>query len=386
MSSLPEPNRFQRWYFAWAEPRYARMPAELREQARVIDCYLYSRRGIPVWLGLFGCVAGFAFGLNAAGVPLALAIVVAAVLVFLLGAAGVSAWTMPDRFSAKRLWRIGGIMLIASYAGVFSALVARGKLAWNARENWLATIATVVWEATPFQLLAGLVFLLVLWVTASSRRELLQRQLARSLLEQERDQAARQASEARLQLLQAQIQPHFLFNTLAALQHWVDTGDARAAPLLRQLTAFLRGSTELLGRSSVTLADEADTVARYLDIMAARLGPRLAWRIAIDPACAGQALPPGLLITLVENAVEHGIEPALRGGTVEVIARLDGAAFELVVQDDGAGLAPDSAEGVGLANCRARLAHLFGLQATLNLAARRDGAGTRASIRLDRGT
>jgi Histidine kinase len=227
MNEPGELNRFQRWYFDWAAPHYARMGPELREQMRAIDCFLYSRRGIVAWLGLAGGMAGGTVGLHAAGLPWHWALVLGTAAVFFLVSSGVSAWLMPERFSARRLWRIGWIMMLASYAGVFTSLVARGKLAWGSSERWLETMTAVAWEATPFQMLVGLL-LLVLWVTATARREYMERALARSRLEQERDQAARQASEARLQLLQAQIEPHFLFNTLAALQHWVDTGDARA--------------------------------------------------------------------------------------------------------------------------------------------------------------
>jgi LytS/YehU family sensor histidine kinase len=184
----------------------------------------------------------------------------------------------------------------------------------------------------------------------------------------ERDAAARQAAEARLKLLQRQIQPHFIFNTLSAVQHWVDTGDPRAAPLLRELTAFLRGSTEALGRDVVTLAEEAAMVGHYLAIMQARMGERLRFAITIDPSLEAQPVPPGLLLTLVENAVEHGLAPTLHGGSVTLEARRRGdAGCAVVVRDDGAGLAAAWREGVGLANCRERLAARFGGAATLAL-------------------
>ncbi|MEP7101219.1 MAG: histidine kinase [Burkholderiales bacterium] len=175
----------------------------------------------------------------------------------------------------------------------------------------------------------------------------------------------------------AQIQPHFLFNTLAALQHWVDVGDARAAPLLRSLTGFLRGSTEMMLQGGVTLAQECEMVRHHLAIMQSRLGDRLRWRVDVAADCEAQQLPPGLLITLVENAVEHGIEPQLRGGEVQVIARVtEGGVFELRVLDDGAGLLPNASEGVGLTNSRERLRHQFGARAELVMRARPDGAGT----------
>ncbi|MFT7722169.1 MAG: histidine kinase [Roseateles sp.] len=167
-------------------------------------------------------------------------------------------------------------------------------------------------------------------------------------------------------LAAAQIQPHFLFNTLASLQHWVDTGDARAAPLLRDFTAYLRATLPMFERELQPLADEVGMVRRYLAIMQARLGARLSFAIDV-PEGLDATLPPGLLLTLVENAIAHGIEPQLRGGHVGIAARRDAGRLVLTVRDDGAGLAPGWTEGVGLANTRRRLLSAFPA-ATLTLA------------------
>jgi sensor histidine kinase YesM len=124
-------------------------------------------------------------------------------------------------------------------------------------------------------------------------------------------------------------------------------------------------------------------VAHYLAIMQARLGDRLRWRVDMAPECATQLLPSGLVITLVENAVEHGIEPQLRGGEVSLVARIEGATFELRVLDDGAGLPPgDVHDGVGLANSRERLRHQFGARAELQLSPRDDGPGAQVCLRV----
>ncbi|MBV8035567.1 sensor histidine kinase [Roseateles sp.] len=178
---------------------------------------------------------------------------------------------------------------------------------------------------------------------------------------------AEQDAALRLQsrLATAQIQPHFLFNTLASLQHWVDTGDARAATLLRDFTAYLRATLPRFERELQPLADEIEMVGRYLAIMRARLGQRLAFDINV-PAEPDLLLPPGLLLTLVENAIAHGIEPQLRGGHVRIAARRDGRRLVLSVSDDGPGLAPGWSEGVGLSNTRRRLLQAFP-RATLTL-------------------
>jgi len=155
-------------------------------------------------------------------------------------------------------------------------------------------------------------------------------------------------------LATAQIQPHFLFNTLASLQHWVDTGDTRAAPLLRDFTAYLRATLPMFDRELQPLGDEIEMVRRYLAIMQARLGPRLSFTVDA-PASLAPELPPGVVLTLVENAIAHGVEPQLRGGRIDIAARREGERLVLTVRDDGPGLAPGCAEGVGLANTRRRL-------------------------------
>ncbi|WP_457322727.1 sensor histidine kinase [Roseateles sp. P5_E11] len=179
---------------------------------------------------------------------------------------------------------------------------------------------------------------------------------------------ADQDAALRLQtrLAAAQIQPHFLFNTLASLQHWVDTGDARAAPLLRDFTAYLRATLPMFERELQPLADEVEMVRRYLTIMQARLGARLAFSIDV-PAHLDAELPPGIVLTLVENAIAHGIEPQLRGGHLEIAARQEAGRLVLTISDDGPGLAPGWTESIGLSNTRRRLAAAFPT-ATLTLA------------------
>jgi hypothetical protein len=183
-------------------------------------------------------------------------------------------------------------------------------------------------------------------------------------------------------LAAAQIQPHFLFNTLASLQHWVNTGDARAAPLLRDFTAYLRATLPMFERELQPLADEVEMVRRYLAIMQARLGERLECNIAVPDELLEHVLPPGLLLTLVENAIAHGIEPQLRGGHVEIAARAQGERLLLTVSDDGPGLTPGWREGVGLSNTRRRLNNAYPT-ATLTLADAAPGCVATLSLPLE---
>jgi hypothetical protein len=369
----------------WARPVWARLSPSTRRQVEGLDRFLHSAAGLTAGVALSCLFAGSMLLLQAQGSSWLAASVIAAVLTVGLAASLAAGWLLPDRYTGRKLWTIALMMMVASYAGVFGTMFGRATFAGRAPADWPQALLAAVWQATPFQLIAGLAMVLAAWGASASRRQHLQRELVRLRLEQERDSAAAQLTQARLSLLQAQIQPHFLFNTLAALQHWVDGGDPRAAPLLRRLTAFLRGATELMLRDTVTLAQESDMAGHYLSIMESRLGERLRSTISVAPDCAGQLLPPGLLITLVENAVEHGIEPQLRGGTVQVIASRDaGGVFELRVLDDGAGLPAGAGpvDGVGLANSRERLRHRFGERAQLQLAPRTDGPGTEVRLRI----
>ena len=358
----------------WKRWWCAGLDADARAEAQALQRRLAGRDGLWLAAALAAGLAAAAWGLRSAGVPMAWALLVA--LLFVAGSALAMrrAWLQPQRFDARTLRRLALLMVVATYAGALGGLAP--GLWTDGPDGRVDKLLAALWRATPAQLVAGLALLLLLWIVAASRRAQGQRALAQSRLEAERDAAARAAAEARLQLLQAQIQPHFLFNTLAALQHWVDVGDARAAPLLRALTGFLRGSTELMARDEATLADELPLARHYLDIMRARLGEgRLAVHFDIDPACTAQPLPPGLLLTLLENAIEHGIAPSLQGGRVEVRARRPGAGgFELSVADSGVGLAPGWRDGVGLANARERLLHRFGHAAGLALQPLEPGA------------
>jgi signal transduction histidine kinase len=172
-------------------------------------------------------------------------------------------------------------------------------------------------------------------------------------------------------LATAQIQPHFLFNTLASLQHWVDTRDDRAGPMLRSLTRYLRATLPMFEQDRLPLEQELQIVRSYLDIMQARLGQRLSWSLDADAGAgamiAGASLPPGTLLTLAENAITHGIEPSLRGGHIAVRVKAADGRLRLEVQDGGQGLTPGACDGLGLANTRERLQAQFGAEARLGL-------------------
>lgn len=182
-------------------------------------------------------------------------------------------------------------------------------------------------------------------------------------------------------LASAQMQPHFLFNTLASVQHWVDTQDPRAGSTLRAFTQYLRATLPMFERESLSLAEELQIVRSYLEVMQARLGERLRWALEIEPGLDEVLVPPGLLLTLAENAIGHGIEPALRGGRVVVRAWRQDQQVMLEVEDDGMGLnSVEPVERLGLSNSRDRLRQLHGEQARLSLLPRAPGALAQVQI------
>jgi signal transduction histidine kinase len=200
-------------------------------------------------------------------------------------------------------------------------------------------------------------------------------------------EAERRATEAQLKLLQAQIEPHFLFNTLANVHSLIDHEAATAKAMLGAFTDYLRASLGELRRDEVTLGDELTLAEAYLRVQAARMQERLAYRIEADEHARRAALPPLLLQPLVENAVHHGLEPKLEGGAIEVRARVDGASLVVEVRDDGRGISAAPARsgthhsaGLALANVRERLAARYGDAASLSLDAA--DPGTVATLRL----
>jgi|CXWL01.1.fsa_nt_gi signal transduction histidine kinase len=195
---------------------------------------------------------------------------------------------------------------------------------------------------------------------ARARTQSLQFELERSRLE-------KQAVDARLALLQAQIEPHFLFNTLANVQALVETNSPRAVTVLGSLIAYLRATLPLLHDREPVLATELTLVRAYLELMQMRMPDRLAFAMVVDPAVHTQRFPALALLTLVENAIRHAIDPSEDGGRIEVGAQRLAGGTRLWVSDTGPGIAEHAMPGTGLTNLRARLAAFYGPGAELNL-------------------
>ena len=210
----------------------------------------------------------------------------------------------------------------------------------------------------------------------------------------EAEQLRRQVAEARLAAMQAQVEPHFLFNTLASIEHLIETDPARAGQMQRSLIALLRATMPTLREtgsiSPRTLGQELEVVQAYLAILKVRMEDRLETHIQVPEGLLSAEFPPMMLQGLVENAVKHGLEPKPEGGSLRVSAEIDNGNLRVVVSDSGVGLYAEKAVWAdktqagkysGLQNMRERLALLHGSKASLEITEGKEG-GVRAVVTL----
>jgi hypothetical protein len=223
----------------------------------------------------------------------------------------------------------------------------------------------VGWGSLTF---AGVLFAPWIAVGAMLRqRDLFAREQALAF-ELERSEFERKALDARLRLLQAQVEPHFLFNTLANVQALVNAGSPQASRVLESLIAYLRAAVPRLHDPATTLGQELLLARAYLEVMQMRMPDRLQFALHIDEAARGLRCPPMTLLTLVENAVRHGIDPGEEGGRIDVEVRVRDGRCRVKVTDTGVGLQPASRGlGTGLSTLRERLQLAFGGDAQLRL-------------------
>jgi hypothetical protein len=187
-------------------------------------------------------------------------------------------------------------------------------------------------------------------------------------LEDKMAEAHRHADEARLKLLETQLEPHMLFNTLANLRALIAVDPPRAQRMLDHMIAYLRATLDASRATTHALQVEFDRLRDYLELMAIRMGPRLSYELLLPPELAQHPVPTLLLQPLVENAIQHGLEPKVDGGRLTVRARVDGAELVLDVIDTGVGPGGPvlQGHGFGLTQVRERLATLYGANARLS--------------------
>jgi len=227
--------------------------------------------------------------------------------------------------------------------------------------NWHAPYA---WQSVVIGLFFGLIGSIAFFL--SERIHMLDAEVKqRRLNEVERE---KREVEAHLRLLQAQIEPHFLFNTLANVSSLIEVDAVQARRLLDRLNDWLRVALARTRSESATLGDELTLLENYLQILEMRFGARLRWKIDAAEEVRSLQFPPMLLQPLVENAIRHGIEPKLGGGQLNISAQIEQGVLHLRVDDDGAGFNDKSSgSGAGLENIRARLSALYGGAAKLEL-------------------
>jgi sensor histidine kinase YesM len=196
------------------------------------------------------------------------------------------------------------------------------------------------------------------------------------------EQLERTAVEARMQALQAQIEPHFLFNTLASIDQLIQTDPPRASKMQQCLIRYLRSAMpELRDGRRPTLGQQVDLSRAFLEIMAVRMEQRLETAVVVPEGLKSAAFPSMMLQTLVENAIKHGLEPRASGGRIEIRAEVADGQLAVHVIDNGVGFAPTTEAGVGLANIRERLKALFNGRAELIISVPPEG-GTCATIKV----
>lgn len=193
----------------------------------------------------------------------------------------------------------------------------------------------------------------------------------------------RMRTVSELEALQRQIEPHFLFNTLATVKRFSQIAPADGAALVERLHDYVSTNLRMSRLSWSTLGAELDLVLAYLDVCAVRMGSRLTVINAIPPELRSLRIPPLMVGTLVENAVRHGLAPRAVGGTLTLAASVMDNHVEIIVSDDGAGLSGEGGGGIGLANLTARLALLYGVRASFRLRGI-EPHGAEAALRLPR--
>ena len=405
-------NFLSRWFTALDTRAMAKLsPSERLEVAAFVA---WTRKNwLQLFLGLATLVGAITLSISlmSPGRKLYELVVIVLILVVVVIFSLLSAWFGAAQRLEKRNFTSGKSMIMLILLAVLGGLIGLfvGSYigggggeggGWEYAVAKFQRLAGVAIGATLlFAMTEGGVILLIVHL----RRQ--QAERANIALQQQAnaEKLARQLTESRLKLMQAQVEPHFLFNTLASVQELAEDRAPDAAALIAELITFLRGGLTGLRNESTTLQREFDMARAYLNIMKVRMGDRLQFSLALPPEMASLSVPPAMLISLVENAIKHGLEPALNGGSITVTAFAQDAKIGLTVADSGMGVRVGMAAGsgggfntakrssqgtaateggVGLANIRERLQALYGDAGTLSVAAAEANAGFAVTLML----
>jgi len=225
----------------------------------------------------------------------------------------------------------------------------------------------------------------VLWESVESNRKREVERRERAELAAAIERSERERATAELKTLRAQVEPHFLYNTLSNVVSLIEREPATAKHMTERLIGYLRHTLDASRRDHATVGDELAIVADYLEILRLRMGERLSYSVAADDATRALPLSPMLLQPLVENSIKHGLEPKIEGGHVNVTAHVEDGVLQIAVEDSGLGfgVATDTAgSGSGLANVRGRLKAIYGDDARVAIEQPAVGTRIRLSIPL----
>ncbi|MEO8134027.1 MAG: histidine kinase [Betaproteobacteria bacterium] len=360
------PDWLRRWS-SWLARSETQMGAIERDQMRRFLRRWSGRRGWLQFALVFGwnTLVAVAIASWTARLSFLEAMSIVNLFVFSIAAVVFGAW-FGSRKYARQFMRTLALMMVFAIGGAFLGAGSSGWLHGQGllqflEDNWMPVLTAGAITGLALSALSALI--------AHLRNREYVSLAERLRVESRQEQISRQMAETRLHLLQAQIEPHFLFNTLASAQQLASGKAPDAAQLLGHLTRFLRAAMPRLRDGDATLGQEIEMIGAYLAIMQTRLGDRLRYRIEIDPALAALPFPSVMLMTLVENAIKHGIEPMKEGGDIDIAVSRAGDLLHAVVADTGAGFGAVVGSGVGLDNIRERLAVRYGRQGVLKLSA-----------------
>jgi hypothetical protein len=250
--------------------------------------------------------------------------------------------------------------VLGLYGGFFVSAVLLGGGAWY---GWLLNRNNLIANSIIVMAVAWFI-----WYSAAAREKLQAARLAQAQAAAKAEAAKRETAVADLKALRAQVEPHFLYNTLANVVSLIDRDAPQAKRMTERLIGYLRNTLDASRRDAATLGDELAIIGDYLEILRLRMGARLSYCIDVEPDVKSLSLPPMLLQPLVENAIKHGLEPNIDGGQIRIHATRTDETLRIAIDDNGLGfgMGGDTAgSGSGLANVRARLAAIFGDAARL---------------------
>ncbi len=357
-------SNISRWYTDLETRKLAKLPPDQRAEIMAFDRSIrrhgwrYTWLAIGVWLA-----AAAVFRYTATNASWLESLTIMFLLFGSTGFAMLSVWFGHQKFNAT--WRTATLIVLlaisgAVVGGVIGRWVKRGTL-----DGIFDDIGGLGSRVLLGGLIAGIAYSVLLLAVLLVRRRMLQARNEELRRQAEAERVARQLADARLKLMQAQVEPHFLFNTLASVQQLAEGRAPEAANLTKELITFLREGLAGLRNDTTTLKREFDMAAAYLAIMKTRMADRLIVDLHLPTDLEGVEMPPAMLISLVENAIKHGLEPAIEGGRLTITASMENEVLRVAVSDTGLGLGHAAASvggsgGVGLTNVRERLAAIYG--------------------------